>query len=77
MTEPLTAGNKDFVPTTVELTFEAGETGPKRITIPVIDDDLVEPTEVFKVNLISSSVPTVKLGDPTSVNIHLQDNDGE
>ncbi|XP_028398895.1 uncharacterized protein LOC114521039 isoform X22 [Dendronephthya gigantea] len=74
-TEPLTAGNTDFVPTIVEVTFEAGETGPKRITIPVIDDDLVEPTEEFKVNLISSSVPTVKLGEPTSVNIHLQDND--
>ncbi|CAB4027156.1 Alkaline phosphatase, partial [Paramuricea clavata] len=74
-TEPLTAGDKDYVPRTVNITFQPGETGPKSMTIQIIDDHLVEPTEEFKVNLVSSSVPGVRLGEPTSVNIHLQDND--
>jgi hypothetical protein len=47
------------------------------MTIPIIDDHLVEPTEKFKVNLVSSSEPSVKLGEPTSVNILLKDNDGK
>ena len=76
-TEPLTAGKDDYVPQTVDITFEAGETGPKMMTIPIIDDHLVEPTEKFKVNLVSSSEPSVKLGEPTSVNILLKDNDGK
>ena len=76
-TEPLTAGHKDFVPKTVDFTFNPGETIPKRLVIDIIDDGLVEPTEEFKVKLISSSIPAVKLGEPASVNIHVRDNDGK
>ena len=76
-TESLTAGDEDYVPRTVNITFQPGETGPKSMTVQIIDDHLVEPTEEFKVNLVSSSVPGVRLGEPTSVNIHLQDNDGK
>jgi hypothetical protein len=47
------------------------------MTIPIIDDLLVEPTERFKVNMVSSSVPAVKLGEPAAVNILLKDNDGK
>lgn len=47
------------------------------MTVPIVDDFLVEPTEKFKVKMITSSVPSVKLGKPTTVNINLQDNDGK
>ena len=76
-TEPLTAGHEDYVPKTEDITFQAGETGPKTMRISIIDDRVVEPTERFKVNLVSSSDPAVKLGEPTSVNIILKDNDGK
>ncbi|XP_046846527.1 uncharacterized protein LOC124440255 isoform X4 [Xenia sp. Carnegie-2017] len=75
-TEPLTASSgKDYLPRTVDVTFEPGESGPKSITIPIINDGLVEPIEEFKVVMVSSSEPAVKLGSPTSVNIYLQDDD--
>lgn len=64
------------MPRTVDVTFEPGESGPKSITIPIINDGLVEPIEEFKVVMVSSSEPAVKLGSPTSVNIYLQDDDG-
>ena len=71
---PLTAGAQDFVPKEFDVTFAPGETGPKSIEIGVLDDDSLENAEEFQVSLISSSVPAVKLGQPSSVNI--VDNDG-
>lgn len=71
---PLTADAQDFVPKEFDVTFAPGETGPKSIEIDVLDDDSLENTEAFQVSFISSSVPAVKLGQPSSVNI--VDNDG-
>ena len=71
---PLTADDQDFVPKEFDVTFAPGETGPKSIEIDVLDDDSLENTEAFQVSFISSSVPAVKLGKPSSVNI--MDNDG-
>ncbi len=72
---PLTATGQDFVPKEFDVTFAPGETGPKSVEIDVLDDDLLENTEAFRLSLISSSVPAVKLGKPSSVNI--VDNDGK
>ena len=71
-TSPKTAGDDDFEPTTVDVTFQPGETGPKSIPINIVDDDVVEPTEEFTVTLSSSS-PGVTVGEPATV--FIKDND--
>ena len=72
---PLTAGGKDFVPKEFDIEFAPGETGPKSVEIDVLNDDILENKEAFTVSLVSSSVPAVKLGQPSSVEI--LDNDGK
>ena len=73
-TVPSTASeNDDYVPRRVNVTFEPGQT-TKTVKFDIIDDNLVEETEEFKVAVVYSSVPAVTWGDPVSVNI--QDNDG-
>ena len=71
-TSPKTAGGDDFEPTTMDVTFQPGETGPKSIPINTVDDDVVEPSEEFTVTLSSSS-PGVTVGGPASV--FIKDND--
>jgi hypothetical protein len=61
-----TAGDDDFVPQTVDVTFQPGETGPKSIPINIIDDDVVESKEEFIVTMSSSS-PGVTVGEPATV----------
>lgn len=73
-TSPATATNEDFVPKTVNVTFEPGETGPKAIEFEIVDDKFVEKLESFQVSMVSSSVAAVSYGEPTTVNI--RDNDG-
>lgn len=55
------------------MTFAPGEAGPKQVSIEIIDDSLVEPTEDFKVSM-RSSVTAVKAGGTSDVKI--LDNDG-
>lgn len=71
---PGTASGEDFVSKTVDVTFEPGETGPKQVEFEIVDDELVENTESFKVSVVSSSVPAITSGEPATVNI--RDNDG-
>ena len=71
---PGTAGNDDFSPKTIDVTFQPGEKGPKSITINIIDDDDVETAEEFTVSMSSSS-PGVTLGEPATVVIQDNDND--
>ena len=71
---PDTAGSDDFVPKTVDIVFQPGETGPKQVVFDVIDDKLNEPNEEFIV-FMSSSSPGVTVGGPAVVVI--QDNDGK
>ncbi len=70
-----TASEEDFIGRTVDVTFEAGETGPKRVEFGIVDDSLVENTESFTVSMVSSSLSAVKPGEPSTVNI--LDNDGK
>ena len=71
-TSPSTAGEKDFVPKTQDVTFGPGDSGPKSVKIDVIDDGNVEPTENFTVQLRTNSTG-VKLGEPSKVNILAND----
>ena len=73
---PNTAGNDDFSPKTVDVTFQPGETGPKAVPINIIDDDTVEPKEEFTLTMSSSS-PGVTVGEPATVVIEDNDKPGE
>ena len=74
-TSPGTASEDgNYKPKTQEVTFIPGDTGPKSVTVDVVDDDIVEPKEGFNVKLSSTS-PGVTLGEPAKVNI--LDNDGK
>ena len=72
---PNTAGNEDYEPKTLDVTFQPGETGPKSILIDIIDDDIVEPKEEFTVTMSSSS-PWVTVGEPAPVIIKDNDKSG-
>lgn len=72
-TAPNTAAADDFASKSVDVTFAPGETGPKQVEIEIVDDELVEVTENFKVSMTSSN-PAVKTGEASEVKI--LDNDG-
>ena len=63
----------DYATTTDTLTFAPGET-QKTISVPLIDDAYVEPSEVFLVRLSDPSAGTT-LGDPTTATVIIADND--
>lgn len=69
-----TAG-QDFTAVASSVSFAAGDSAAKAITIPLTDDALEEPAEAFTVTL---SAPTggATLGTPASATITIQDNDG-
>jgi hypothetical protein len=66
--------NDDYIPRRVNVTIEPGKGRTKTVKFDIVDDNLLEATEEFKVAVVSSSVPAVTWGDPLSVNI--LDNDG-
>ncbi|CAB4044736.1 aggregation factor core MAFp3, isoform C, partial, partial [Paramuricea clavata] len=68
-TSPTTASEEDFKSREVDVTFQAGETGPKVVEIDLVDDLLVEAMESFNVSLVSTSNPAVSLENPATVNI--------
>lgn len=67
-----TAG-ADFDATGGTINFAAGEAGTKFITIPLVDDSLVETFEVFTANL--SNATGAALGTQTTANITIIDGD--
>ena len=69
-----TAG-QDFTSVATSISFAAGDSAAKSITIPISDDALEEPAESFTVTL---SAPTggAALGTPAAATITIQDNDG-
>ena len=74
VTKTGTAGSSDFVSKTVDVLFEPGAK-QKTVKVDLINDKLLEPSEIFEVSLESSSVDAVKLGKPSSVRII--DDDGK
>ncbi|CAN5580159.1 hypothetical protein BH10ACI3_BH10ACI3_20670 [soil metagenome] len=65
--------SQDFTSTSGFLIFGANETS-KTITVPIIDDGNVEPSETFRVDLSSPSGGGT-LGTPSSVRVTIIDND--
>ena len=68
-----TAGLADYVPASGIISFAAGETN-KDITIAILDDVLVEPTEEFSLELLSAS-GGAWLGDRVTCSVFILDND--
>ena len=68
-----TADEEDFSLESKFVTFQPGETENKIVEIDLIDDDVIESTENFTVELSSSAF--VVFGNPSVVRIY--DNDGK
>ncbi|XP_056232770.1 adhesion G-protein coupled receptor V1 isoform X2 [Seriola aureovittata] len=71
--QPVTADINDFSPTSGNITFQAGQR-EARIAITISDDDEVEPSETFRVNLLLV-IGGARLGEVTSVTISIPAND--
>ncbi|MEC4983930.1 MAG: Calx-beta domain-containing protein, partial [Oscillatoria sp. PMC 1076.18] len=63
-------GNQDFTPTSGTINIPAGETSVT-ITVPILDDDLEEPSEDFTISL--SNPVNVRLDDATATGTILDD----
>jgi len=68
-----TAGS-DYTSTTGTLTWQAGETGLKTFTVPVLTDSAAEGPETFTVNL-SNPTGGVVIGSPGTVTVTIADDD--
>jgi hypothetical protein len=68
-----TAG-QDFTAVATSVSFAAGDSVAKTITIPISDDGLTEPAESFTVTL-SAATGGATLGTPAAATITIQDND--
>jgi uncharacterized protein YhjY with autotransporter beta-barrel domain len=68
-----TAGS-DYTSTTATLTWQAGETGLKTFTVPILTDSAVEEPETFTVNLSNPTGGAV-IGSPATVTVTITDDD--
>ena len=64
---------QDYTATTATVTFAAGDTTPKVVTISIINDALAEPDETFEVTLSNASGAT--LGTVATATITIPSND--
>ncbi|XP_053180894.1 adhesion G-protein coupled receptor V1 [Scomber japonicus] len=71
--QPLTADFNDFHPTSGNITFQDGQR-EAIIAITILDDEQVESSETFRVNLLRV-IGGARLGDVTSVTISIPPND--
>jgi len=67
-----TAGS-DYTATSGDLSWAAGDAASKTITIPIIDDAVVDPAETFTCAL--SGATGASLGAPASTTVTINDND--
>jgi hypothetical protein len=68
-----TAG-ADFGAVSGTLNWASGDTSAKSFTVPIVDDNLVEPTETFTV-VLSSPTGGATLGTPSIATVTIADND--
>lgn len=66
--------NNDFTEVTTTLTWNDGETGNKTVSVPIINDDVIETEESFTLNL-SNPTGELGLGTTTSTTVTIADND--
>ncbi|KAK5871603.1 hypothetical protein PBY51_004474 [Eleginops maclovinus] len=71
--QPITADLSDFSPTSGNITFQDGQR-EATIAITVVDDELVETLETFRVNLLRV-IGGARLGKATSVTVSIPPND--
>nr|XP_046243039.1 adhesion G-protein coupled receptor V1 [Scatophagus argus] len=71
--EPVTADLNDFSPTSGNITFQDGQREAV-IVVTILDDELVETLETFRVNLLRV-IGGARLGEVTSVTISIPPND--
>ncbi|XP_042344940.1 adhesion G-protein coupled receptor V1 [Plectropomus leopardus] len=71
--QPITADLDDFSPTSGNITFQDGES-EATIAITILDDEQVETSETFRVNLLRV-IGGARLGDATFVTISIPPND--
>ena len=69
-----TTAGSDYSPVTRIVTFPSG-VNTASLSISIMDDSIVEPTELFSARLITTE-PNVVIGGDTAT-ITIQDNDGE
>jgi uncharacterized delta-60 repeat protein len=63
----------DYLPLNTDLTFAAGEWS-KTVSVTILDDAVVEPTEQFSLRL-TNATGGFSLGQPSTVTISIQNND--
>ena len=70
---PFLAASLDYTPTPISVTFTAGQTDTT-VEVPIIDNSVVEDTEIFTAQL-STTNPNVMFGED-SASVTILDNDG-
>lgn len=65
--------NADYIQSSGTISWGAGESGPKKFSIPIINDTLAESTETFTVTLANPS--NAGLGSPSSTTVSLLDDE--
>ncbi|MFX0557342.1 Calx-beta domain-containing protein [Maribacter sp. CXY002] len=65
----------DFILTNNTLNFSGTDGEIQQITVPIIDDNLIEPTENFLVNILNPSSAIINILDPQAT-VNITDNDG-
>ena len=68
------AATEDYIITSSDLTFDAA-TSSQTVTIPILDDDIVEDSEAIIVTLTSSDPAAIVY--PQSASVTIEDNDGK
>lgn len=66
----------DVLPFVSTLTFELGDT-QDCVSIPVVDDDLLEDTESFSVSIFSLSSPSAVVANRSFANVLIADNESK
>lgn len=64
----------DYTSVSGNLSWASGETGIKTFSVPIVDDNVMEPNESFTVSISAAS--GASLGSPATANITITDNDG-
>ena len=74
LTDGTATGGLDYTNTPIPVSFASGDTTPKTIVVPIINDTLVEPTETVNLTLAS---PTggATIGTPSTATLSILDND--
>ena len=66
----ISPAGSDYTPVTTDLTFNSTNTAiPQTVTIPILDDLLLEDSEVFNVTLTTNNSNVTLLPDSASVTI--------